>query len=265
MKKIIYLSAISFLLLANSCKKSDISNSVSLNIEDTFYSKYLKISNAKDGGILISSNSRNFKKDISYDIRAGFNTSNYEDININNEVTLTPYVLNGVVTNQYRIPQGASTEKLSQLFGKKINISFNSSQVSLRNANNIYNPQSFNISGGSRNTSLSWNADNNNGKVYILISFVPQRAINESFSSYQSVERFIETDDDGFYQLTESNFSGVPLGGHVDILIARGNTAIIGGQTNGGGTSSIQAFSTVILSGGYGGGGGNDGPFLNIL
>ncbi len=252
-----------------ACNKSSITNTPSsLSIEETFYSKYLKISNAKEGSIIVSSNSRNFKNQVTYDVRAGFNRPTYQDININNELLMTPYILNGVATNQYRTNSNVDKNQLSQLFGKTLNISFNSKDVSLRNANSIYNPQAFNINGGTRNTSLSWNADNNNSKVYILITFIPERAINEDFSSYQRVEKYIETDDDGYYQLTESDFSGVPLGGNVDILIARGNTAIIGGQTNGGGATSIQAFSTTIISGGYGGGGGgggSEGPLLHIL
>ena len=264
MKKIIYLAIVFAITFLNACKKDNTSKSIS-SIEDTFYSKYLKISDAKEGSISISSTTRNFKKEIQYDIRAGFNKPNYQDITIDNQLVLSPYILNGVTTNQYRINPNTDNNILSQLFGKKITISFNSKELNLRNANVIYNPQSFNMSGGSRNTSLTWNADNSNNKVYILIAFIPERAINENFANFQSVERYIETDDDGFYQLTESDFSGIPLGGHIDVLVARGNTAVVGGQTNGGG--SILTYSTSIISGSYGGGGssGDGGPSIHVL
>ena len=57
-----------FILLVTfqACKKSeDLSNSL-LSPEETLLTKYMKVHNAKEGTVSISSNSKNFKNEVSY-------------------------------------------------------------------------------------------------------------------------------------------------------------------------------------------------------
>lgn len=269
MKNTVKLLALVLLASMQACTKTEVDSAIktSNSIEETLFSKYLKVQNAKEGSIIINSNNRNFRNKFTYEIKAGLQNPIYDEVDISG-VSLIPYLHNGASTNQYVLKNDISDQSIADLFGKTLQINLKKGNLNARSDNSIYNPFSFNLNGGPRNTALSWNADNNNGKVYILILFQPNRAINENFAAWGSVERYIETDDDGFYQLTSSDFNGVPPGGNVDVLVARGRTAIIGGQTNGQSGISVQAYSSSTVTGVYGGGGGggtgSNGPTLYV-
>ena len=257
MKKNCLVILLAFVLLTQACKKNDVSSlTKQLDVKTSFMEKYMRVQNAKEGTVTISSTSYNFKNNVVYEVRASFADPVYQDITVD-DIVLKPYkTLEGFSNNVYVVDDNTSQANLKKLFGKTVQVSLNSSGVSLRNSSSVYNPNEFNITGGARNTALSWNANGGGNDVYILIFFHPNKAINEDFSGYAPVSRYITTNDDGSHQLTEADFAGIPKGAGVDILIARGNTAVASGVTNGGGGTAIQAVSTAIISGTYGGSGG---------
>ena len=257
MKKNCLVILFAFVLLTQACKKNDVGFvTQQLDIKSSFMQKYMRVKGATEGTVYINSTSYNFKNNVTYEVRASFANPVYQDITVD-DIVLRPYkTLEGFTNNEYVTGDSIPKEKLKKLFGKTVQVSLNTGGVSLRNSSSVYNPNEFNITGGPRNTALSWNANSNNDAVYILIFFHPNKAINEDFSGYAPVSRYISTNDDGSHQLTEADFAGIPKGAGVDILIARGNTAVASGVTNGGGGTAIQAVSTAIISGTYGGSGG---------
>ena len=156
------------LICLQSCKKSDTSPNL-LSPQGSLLSKMMKIQNADAGSILITTSNRNFKKSYDFDVKAAFKDPSYQEVTIN-DVSLEVYIQNGEKTNIYLPKKEFSKEQLSELFGKQLQISLKKSDLSLRTDNSIYNPFYFDMNGGARNTALSWNRDNNNGKVYILSS-----------------------------------------------------------------------------------------------
>ncbi len=76
----------------------------------------------------------------------------------------------------------------------------------------------------SRNAVFTWNPDPKNDKgVAISILFSANSGFNDEFSKYQSLGTTILTEDDGEFQLSETNFKGMPSGAFISVDIARGN------------------------------------------
>jgi hypothetical protein len=270
MKNIIRIIVFSFIVFSQSCVKPDSAVNPILTADETLIQKFLNVTSSKGGSVIIRSDSKNFKKEVNYESYASFKEPIYDAVQVD-DITLMRNIIEGGMNNQYAIRDAKSKNSVSKLFGKEIKISLDKSGISSRdnNSGTLYSPTAFDMNGGPRNTSLSWNADPNNSKVYILIMFDSRRAINDDFKSYSSVERYIETNDDGSHQLTEADFSNIPFGADVQVIVARGRTAVIGGSTNGQG-SSVQAISTVSITGTYMGGGGGGtgdggGPTLHVL
>jgi hypothetical protein len=266
---------IALLFILQSCKKAEIALD-NLSAQQILLNKYLTIYNAKDGSISMISQSYNFKNNTQYTLNAGFENPIFKNISLNNVLlSPNPDLQANTRESQYVATEGTTKEQIASLFGKEVQVSLNKSDANLRNETSIFNPSPFIINGGPRNTQLSWNAGNN-GNVYILIRFHPNRMFNEDYQNYAKVERFIETNDDGAHNLSESDFAGIPVGGFLDIAVVRGRTALAGGSTNGNGGISIQAISTVSLTGTYGGtssgnngngsggSGGNTTPILHL-
>jgi hypothetical protein len=262
------------LIFAQSCQKTE--NLVtSLSAEQTLLNKFLTVQNAKEGSVYITSRTQNFKNDVSYRVEAGLQNSVYKTISIN-DLALELRDPAERLINQYQLNERVPKTDIANLFGKDLLVSLNKTDVNLRDGStNIYNPSPLIMNGGPRNTQFSWNAGNN-GDVYILISFRPDAILNEAFVNYQKVERFIETNDDGYHALTDSDFAGIPVGAVLDMAVVRGRVILAAGSSSGNGGVSIQAISTCSIIGYYGGSGsgggsggsgsgsGGSGPILHL-
>ncbi len=74
-----------------------------------------------------------------------------------------------------------------------------------------------------RDLDLAWNADagNENG-VFIVIAFDPGSPWNSGIENAEEVYNVIHIEDTGSYSLSEDDFSGIPSGARVEILVGRG-------------------------------------------
>lgn len=263
-----------------SCKKAtSLDNSIDDSLTPTLaLLKKIQRIEGTQGGVTISTggffSNYNPNAKRTFQVDGSFSGLPFENIKIGEEVNLVPLekLRPGVSSNQYIPDDGyASTDKLANLFGKKINISYTRKVSSLQSRfdQSIDTPDDLNgsVSGGSgsssnfyRNVPVSWSAGNSNDKVYVLMMFMPSDISNERFQNYQKVTKFYEVPDNGSYTLTEGNFSGIPQGAYVLIVIARGTTALGAASVNGTATS-ITTMSTTTISGqvGSGGGGGTGG------
>lgn len=282
MKKVFFFLATLLTLVSVGCKKDSPVISV-LTAEESLLRKMIALKNA-EGGVTIASYLGYNKKTKNYQVDATFKAGQiYDDVKVG-DVSLKPYKPgNGLVSNQYIPDENIAPMQLSKLFGRKVSVSLDNQGVQLRDANSgsIDTPLEMDLliddgigggsgSGGSssgsyvsRNVPLTWNADPSNSDVYILIMFEPERALNANYRTTGRVEKFYKVRDNGSFTIPSSDFNGIPNGAFADIVVARGTTAIIGGSTNGSGSTSIMSFSSATVvaspSGGNAGGGGSCG------
>jgi hypothetical protein len=272
-------------IIVSSCKKEIGETESQLSPMNTLLQK-MQLIEGTNGGLTISTGkiysryNTNLKR--TFEITGGFQDLPFENIKVDG-VNLVPLVKlePGVKSPQYVMDKPYDNSMLQNLFGKKISISYEtkSNILSSRSESSINTPNLLEIdipansSGGSNvpsnfypNVPITWNAGYS-GNVYILMAFDPQSVSNAQFRSYSRITKFYEVPDNGSFTLTQSNFQDIPKGAYVTILVARGETAIGAGSSNGSGTS-IRAISTASLSAQTGGGGtgsGDGGPGIYVF
>jgi hypothetical protein len=151
--------------------------------------------------------------------------------------------------------------KLAALSGKEVSLEINpnASQPSARGNSYMYMPAYLRVNGtpasgnggvDPRRYRLTWTPNGLNQKVYVLISFNRNAGLNKNFSSYSTVEKYIEVDDnEGGYLLTGGDFQGIPNKGFTNIIVARGGVALLGGTSTQSEGTVISTISTAELMG----------------
>ena len=150
--------------------------------------------------------------------------------------------------------------KLAAISGKEVNIEFKSgaSQPSARTNSNVQMGRDLRVGGtpvqggnDPRRYQLTWTPSGLNQKVYILIRFNKGSGFNKKFWNYADVERYIETSDSGGYLLTGNDFVSIPYKGFTNVLVVRGNVALLGGTSTQAGGTVITSISTAELTGNF--------------
>jgi hypothetical protein len=175
--------------------------------------------------------------------------------------------VDGIVIDSYDGDGGFAhndtQRKLAALSGKEVSIEINpnSSQPSARGNSFMLMPAYISVHGSPsspgpgegldpRRYRLTWTPNGLNQKVYVLISFDKDAALNKDFWSYNTVEKFIEVNDnEGGYLLTGGDFQGIPNKGFTNIIVARGGVALLGGTSTQSGGTVVTTISTAELMG----------------
>lgn len=264
MKKTLIFFIIFLALIGVGCKKDAESVMVAvLPAEVALLQKIQEINNAA-GSVFMASKFQFNRKTTAYQVDASFKAGQiYDHVKVDG-ISLKPFNPGvGYTSNQY-IPDGTvSNQQFATLFGKKVDISLESpGSVQPRNENagsittsmemdlGILSPSGTMVTPGStipRDVPLNWTPDPNNRNVYILVSFNPEYASNRNFRSSPRVDKFYQVRDNGSYTIPASAFAGIPNGAYFDILIARGTSALIGGNSNGSGGTSMSSFAMATI------------------
>lgn len=272
MKKTFLFLATLLIFLSVGCKKES-SFFPALTAEEALRRKMLGHRNA-DGGVTIASDFGYNRKGESHQFTAGFKAGHiYEQVKVG-DVKLIPFKPIDGYSNQYVPDSNVTKQQLKNTFGKKINISLENQGAQPRSGTTasldipLEMTDLIIANGGSgagsrsyvsRNVPLTWTADPNNDDVYILIMFEPESVFNANFRNSPRVDRFYRVNDNGAFTIPATGFDGIPDGAFVEIVVARGSTALIGGSTDGRNNTSIMAFTsaTIVVSPASGGSGCN--------
>jgi hypothetical protein len=186
-----------------------------------------------------------------------------DNITINGDIVMERYVPS---------PELGLSEEFAQLFGKKIQCNMNSKpnqvletrtlmggSIATPNEIEVTMPSgSPNVSNNTlsvpRNVPLRWNPDVNNRSVYILVFFNPQSVRNFRHRSARRKTAFHTVRDNGSFTIPASDFEGIPAGAYLEILVARGNTALVGATSNGMGSTGLMTYSMATIGASSGGG-----------
>jgi len=90
----------------------------------------------------------------------------------------------------------------------------------------LSNPEEFDKT---QNLTFTWNSDANNSDVYVRLKY--SKGLNEMVNpsmTWSNIVMNYTTNDDGSFTINSSDLSGLPVGGLVDVIIARGNYTFAG-------------------------------------
>jgi hypothetical protein len=272
-----YFGLIAFSMLT-ACTKEVRDTAVDvLSGEETLISKMKQIEGAQNY-ITLSSDTRGLgHKKKSYQINASLSDQASDicsNITINNDIVMERFVpRQGLgLSNQFISNREVPISEYAQLFGKKVQCNVNAKpnqvletrgltggSITTPDEIEVTMPSGSPVNGSNaisvpRNAPLRWNPDPNNRSVYILVLFDPQSVVNFRYSNARRKTAFHMVRDNGSFTIPASDFDGIPVGGHIEILIARGNTALLGGTSNGTGSTALTAYSMATLVATSGGG-----------
>jgi hypothetical protein len=175
--------------------------------------------------------------------------------------------IDGIVIDSYDGDGGFAyndtQRKLAAVSGKEVSIEINpnSSEPSARGNSYMYMPAYLRVNGtpvtgdggvDPRRYRLTWTPNGLNQKVYVLISFNKNAGLNKSFWQYNTVEKYIEVNDnEGGYLLTGGDFTGIPNKGFTNIIVARGGVALLGGSSTQSGGTVVTTISTAQIMGSF--------------
>lgn len=277
MKKDSLFFIIVALLCLSACNKESRDLVIdTLSGEETLLSKMNRVDNAK-GFIVISENSFGLgNKRKSYFLNAVLDSNQvvfFNNIKINHNVTLKRNIPVHGSSTQFLPEKSRSNEENAELFGKTISVGMETGSnqtLETRTANetSIDTPLEMDVTISStnapsnsngtmsvpRNVPLRWTPDSRNRSVYVLLLFDPRHVRNAAHRTARRVSRFHSVSDNGSYTIPASDFSNIPQGAHIEILVARGNTGVIGGTSNGMGSTAIMTYSMAKIIGSTGGG-----------
>jgi hypothetical protein len=122
----------------------------------------------------------------------------------------------------------------ADLFGKSINVSLQGKNAYPGFSSNMYAPKLVRFTTPSysnqmpisSDTNIGWNADSQNSVgIGIIISFDPLSVgnITKGFRDHAPQTRFVHTEDDGAYTLTQADLAGIPVGALANITFGRAN------------------------------------------
>ncbi len=248
MKKIIHILLLA--LFISSCSK-EVVNDFPLNpITKTLELEFELYRNAKD---IISINSTTSVGTNRWTYSVDALLPSFKPISIVNIGQVSISVdsgRNGVISRS--VPQ------IKQYFGKntRLSLNFADNNIELRSTNEQFIPPPVEIVGDNiggsipRGLGLNWVAGNPNDDIFIAVAFSNTSSFNEDFASTPSVYRYKTVKDNGMAILTDSDFSGIPIGAMIEIYVIRGRVVVAGGLTNGqGGNAIVSSVSSALISG----------------
>jgi hypothetical protein len=278
MKKVFFLL---FAIMLASCKREAASVLINLDGQQTLL-RYLHTLQQADNELIVTSQFGYNLKGKTYQVDASFKEGAiYDHINIGGVQLNLDSANAGSKGARYLPAPYLDKSEYAKLFGKTVTISCESGGnltqraiatdqfATLPEMNmTIPNGNGGIVQSGSsvpRNMPLRWNAAPNNLQVYILILFNPNSIINKNFATSQRVENFYSVPDNGEHTIPSDKFDGIPVGGRIEIIVARGNVGILGGISNGSSQTAVMNCSTATVFGVPGGGGGGCGNCIHIL
>jgi hypothetical protein len=254
--KIITMSLLSLSIL--SCKQEAVTEIKQISVESL-------ILNKRQNPLL-----DNPKALLSFSSTSAFN-SDQKNFTINGYLGKGSNVksigIDGIVIDSYDGDGGFAhndtQRKLAAISGKEVSIEINpnSSQPAARGNSYMLMPAYIRVNGtpvtgdggvDPRRYRLTWTPNGLNQKVYILISFNKNAGLNKKFWQYNTVEKYIEVNDNnGGYLLTGGDFQGIPNKGFTNIIVARGGVALLGGTSTQAGGTVVTTMSMAQLMGNF--------------
>lgn len=238
-----------------SCSKSSLKEPIESISAEKILLNYLAINRSAKNNLVVSSSYIYNSKSHGYQVDATFtNEQRYDHLKLN-DVRLEKFEVPGVYQSHRYMADHVDKAKLARLFGKTVQLSFEGGMPKNGEvgAFTTYDEMLVTIPTGTNNTPatsgsviprnvpLHWTPNSNNGEVYIIISFDPNSIFNPNFAGSQPIERHYVVPDNGSHTISADKFDGIPNGANVEILVARGRTALIVGLSN----SNETAFSNI--------------------